>query len=246
MRSGNPALKDETFARFGFSLEAGKEMTVQGVVFKTILLLLIAAGTATWTWMNYIQGHAGLVTGAIWVGLLGGLVVAFATVFKMNWAPVTAPLYAAFEGLFLGGISAAVNAQYPGIAFEAIGLTMSTLFAMLIVYQSGLIQVTDSLRSIIISATFGIAIFYFIAIILSIFSINVPILYGNGWISIGFSVFVVAIAAFNLLLDFDFISQGAARRAPKFMEWYGAFALMVTLVWLYLEILRLLSKVRSR
>jgi uncharacterized YccA/Bax inhibitor family protein len=246
MRSGNPALREETFARFGYSRESGEVMTVQGVVFKTILLLLIAAGTAVWTWMNYLQGHFGLVTGAIWVGMLGGLVVAFATVFKMSWAPITAPLYAALEGLFLGGISVAINAQYPGIAVEAIGLTMATLMAMMIIFQSGLIKVNDSFRSIILSATFGIAIFYFIAIILSMFGINISLLTGNGWVSIGFSVFVVAIAAFNLLIDFDFITQGANRRAPKYMEWYGAFALMVTLVWLYLEILRLLAKVRSR
>jgi len=246
MQSGNPTLTNTTFSRFGFERAVGEEMTIQGVVFKTLILLLIALLAASWTWMTFSQGHTGLVTGAFWVGLIGGFALALVTTFKMAWSPVTAPLYAAFEGLFLGGISAGLEAAFPGIAVQTIGLTIATMFGMFAAYQTGIVQVTDKLKSTIILATFGIAIFYLISMILSLFGIGIPLVFGNGCVGIGFSVLVVGVAAFNLLIDFDFIANGIARRSPKYMEWYSGFALLVTLVWLYLEILRLLAKLRPR
>lgn len=180
------------------------------------------------------------------LGVFGGFITALVTIFKKEWAPVTAPIYALMEGLFLGGISAFMDLRYPGIAIQAVGLTFGVLLTMLVIYTSGMIRVTDKLRIGIIAATGGIALFYFLEIILSFFHINFVTVNGSGPIGIAFSLFVCAIAALNLVLDFDFIEQGVNSGAPKYMEWYGAFGIMVTLVWLYLEILRLLSKMRSR
>jgi uncharacterized YccA/Bax inhibitor family protein len=186
------------------------------------------------------------VSGLLMIGVFGGFITAMITIFKQSWAPITAPIYALMEGLFLGGISAFLELRYPGIAVQAVGLTFGTLLTMLVLYSSGLIRVTNKLRIGIIAATGGIALFYFMEIILGFFHINFVSINGSGVIGIGFSLFVCAIAALNLVLDFDFIEQGVNAGAPKFMEWYGAFGIMVTLVWLYLEILRLLSKMRSR
>ncbi len=168
------------------------------------------------------------------------------TIFKKEWAPVTSPIYALLEGLVLGGISAVTNARYPGIGIEAVALTFGTLFVLLLAYSSGLIKVTDKLRLGIVAATGGIAVFYLLEMVLSFFGVHFATINGNGLIGIGFSVVVVIVAALNLVLDFDFIETGVKVGAPKYMEWYGAFGIMVTLVWLYLEILRLLSKLRSR
>jgi len=179
--------------------------------------------------------------------LFGGMIFAFVTIFKREWAPVTAPIYALLEGMALGGISAFVNLRYPGIAFQAVGLTFGTLFMMLFLYRSGIIKVTNKLRMGIVAATGGICLFYFASMLLGFFHVNFfGSVFGSGVVGIGFSLFVVAIAALNLVLDFDFIEQGVNAGAPRFMEWYGAFGIMVTLVWLYIEMLRLLSKVRSR
>jgi uncharacterized YccA/Bax inhibitor family protein len=179
-------------------------------------------------------------------GVLGGFVVAMVTIFKKEWSPVTAPIYALLEGLALGGISAAMELRYPGIAIEAVGLTFGTLFVLLLAYRSGLIPVTQKLRMGIVAATGGIAVFYLMEMVLGIFGIHFAAINGSGLIGIGFSLFVVAIAALNLVLDFDFIESGVQAGAPKYMEWYGAFGIMVTLVWLYIEILRLLSKLNNR
>ena len=168
------------------------------------------------------------------------------TIFKKEWAPVTSPIYALLEGLVLGGISAVTNARYPGIGIEAVSLTFGTLFVLLLAYSSGLIKVTDKLRLGIVAATGGIAVFYLLELALSFFGVHFATINGNGLIGIGFSVVVVIVAALNLVLDFDFIETGVKVGAPKYMEWYGAFGIMVTLVWLYIEILNLLSKVRSR
>jgi uncharacterized YccA/Bax inhibitor family protein len=172
--------------------------------------------------------------------------VAMVTVFKKEWSPVTAPLYALLEGLFLGGVSAMLDLRYPGIAVQAIGLTFGTLLVLLMAYSSGLIKVNDKMRLGIVAATGGIAIFYLVQMVMGFFGIHLIAINGSGPIGIGFSLFVCAIAAMNLVLDFDFIERGVNYGAPKYMEWYGAFGIMVTLVWLYLEILRLLSKLRSR
>ena len=180
------------------------------------------------------------------VGGIGGFIVAMVTIFKKEWARVTAPIYALLEGLVLGGISAMFEMRYHGIAIQAVALTFGTLVVMLLAYRSGLIKVTDKLRLGIVAATGGIAVFYLLQFILGFFGIHFTAINGSSPIGIGFSLIVVAVAALNLVLDFDLIEKGARLGAPKYMEWYGAFALMVTLVWLYFEILRLLSKFRSR
>ncbi len=245
MRTSNPALSAKTFERFGPGVATGGEaMTIEGTVNRTAFLLLLLVATATWTWS---QTFAGVATGGYLLGgILGGFVVALVTIFKPTWAPVTAPIYAALEGLALGAISAYFEARYPGIVIPAVALTFGVMFALLLAYRSGLIPVTQKFRLGVVAATGGIAIFYLVAIGLSFFGIRIPFLHEGSWLGIGFSLFVVVIASLNLVLDFDFIAKGAEQGAPKRMEWYAAFGLIVTLVWLYLEILRLLSKLRSR
>jgi len=174
------------------------------------------------------------------------LIVAFVTIFKKEWSPITSPIYALLEGLALGGLSALLDVRYPGIALQAVGLTFGTLFVLLLAYRSGLIPVTQKFRMGIVAATGGIMVFYLLEMLLGFFGVRFASINGNGGIGIGFSLVVVAIAALNLVLDFDFIEHGVEAGAPKYMEWYGAFGIIVTLVWLYLEILRLLSKMRSR
>ena len=180
------------------------------------------------------------------LGAIGGFITAIVTVFKKEWAPTTTPIYAALQGLFLGGISAVFNAQYPGIAVQAIYLTFGTLFALLIAYTSGKIKVTENFKLGLTAAMGGLFIFYIINFVLNMFGIGLTSIYGNGIVGIGFSLIVVVIAALNLVMDFDFIENGVAQGAPKYMEWYGAFGLLVTLIWLYIEILRLLAKLQSR
>ena len=244
MRTSNPALNAKTFERFGPGAVTGEAMTIEGAVNRTAFLLVLLVATATWTWSQTFAGVA--VGGYLLGGLLGGFVVALVTIFKPTWAPVTAPIYAALEGLALGAISAIFEARYPGIVIQAVALTFGVLFALLVAYRSGLIPVTENFRLGVVAATGGIAIFYLVAIGLSFFNIRIPFLHESSWLGIGFSLFVVVIAALNLVLDFDFIEKGAEHGAPKVMEWYAAFGLIVTLVWLYLEILRLLSKLRNR
>jgi len=248
MRSSNPTLQPETFQKLGTAAQ-GEAMTIQGVINKTGLLLLCVLITAGWTWMQFFQsgGNAAAVQTWMWVGLLGGLGLAIATVIKKEWAPVTAPLYALAEGLFIGGISSIFEASYPGIVVQATSLTFGTMFAMLIAYRTGWVKATEGFKLGVIAATGGIAIVYFIAIILNMFfGVSLSFIYGNGALGIGFSLFVVVIAALNFVLDFDLIEKGTQYRLPKYMEWYCSFALMVTLIWLYIEFLRLLSKARSR
>jgi uncharacterized YccA/Bax inhibitor family protein len=243
-RTSNPALNEKAFrAEVTFG---GEAMTLQGTVNKTGLLLLCVVATAAWTWG---LAHSERPEAAFpWMigGLFGGLVTALATIFKRSWAPITAPLYALFEGLALGGISAFFDRSYHGIAIQAVGLTFGVLFVMLVAYRTGVIRATERFKLGVIAATGGIALFYLVAMVLSLFHVNVGILYNSSPIGIGFSIFVVIIAALNLVLDFDMIETGVRIGAPKYMEWYGAFGLMVTLIWLYLEILRLLAKSRRR
>lgn len=247
MRTSNPTLQPEVMSGMG-SVAQGEEMTVQGVVNKTGLLLLCVLITAGWTWMQFFQsgGNPATVQGWMWFGLIGGFVLALVTIFKKEWAPVTAPLYALAEGFFIGAISSIFEASYPGIVIQATSLTFGTMFAMLVAYKSGMVKATEGFKLGVIAATGGIAIVYFIAIVLSFFGVNLSFIYGNGALGIGFSLFVVVIAALNLVLDFDLIEKGAQYRLPKYMEWYCSFSLMVTLIWLYIEFLRLLSKARSR
>jgi uncharacterized YccA/Bax inhibitor family protein len=248
MKSSNPALISNPFSeKFGYASEA-EVMTVGGTVNKTGLLLLLVLLPAAWVWQQFaMSGHStAVVQSWMMIGLFGGFIASLVTIFKKSWAAITAPLYAVLQGLFLGGISAIFDKAYPGIVLQAVGLSSATLFAMLGCYRSGFIRPTEKFRIGLVAATGGIALFYFVSLILSFFHIQVPMLSGSSPVSILFSVFVVGIAALNFILDFEFISQGSRLRAPKYMEWYGAFALMVTLIWLYVEILRLLSKMNQR
>jgi uncharacterized YccA/Bax inhibitor family protein len=256
MKTSNPALGARTFdglprTQFGGGFtELTARMTLNGTVNKTGILLVCAMVTAGYTWMQFMQTRD-LADVMPWLltGMIGGFICAMVTIFKKEWSPVTAPLYALLEGLVLGSLSAVFELRYPGIAIQAVGLTFGTLFAMLFLYRSGIIKVTEKFRMGVFAATGGIALFYFVEILLSFFHINFMGTYGvngSGLVGIGFSLLVVGIAALNLVLDFDFIEKGVQYGAPKYMEWYGAFGIMVTLVWLYLEMLRLLSKLNNR
>ena len=247
MRTGNPALNAKTFGRYEtFDIyDAPATMTLEGTAMKTGVLLVLAGSTAALTWRMFLTNpQQALVLGI--GGMIAGLVLALITVFKQTWSPVTAPLYALAEGLFLGGISAMYNARFEGIVFQAISLTFGTLLVLLFAYRTGLIKATENFKLGIVAATGGICLVYLASLVLRMFGTGIPYIHESGPIGIGFSLFVVVIAALNLVLDFDFIEDGARHGAPKYMEWYGAFGLMVTLVWLYLEILRLLAKLQSR
>jgi uncharacterized YccA/Bax inhibitor family protein len=248
MRTSNPALSSDAF-RTGEAV-LGESMTVSGTVNKTGILLLCCVATAAWTWNRFFNAPPEeamqAMAPALAIGGIGGFIVAIVTIFKKEWAGITAPIYALLEGLVLGGISAMLELRYHGIAIQAVSLTFGTLLIMLLAYRTGLIKVTEKLRLGIVAATGGIAVFYLLQFILGFFGVHFTAINGSSPIGIGFSLIVVAVAALNLVLDFDLIENGARLGAPKYMEWYGAFALMITLIWLYFEILRLLSKFRSR
>lgn len=247
MRTGNPALSDTTFSGLGRVARIEEAMSIQGTANKALLLLLCVMITASWTWSLFFKsGNPAAVAPLMGVGAIVGFIVALVTVFKPAWAGVTGPVYALVEGLFIGGLSALAEAQYPGIVIQAVGLTFGTCLALLLAYKSRLIRASENFKLGVVAATGGIALFYLVAMVLGFFGVRLPLIFGSGPVGIIFSLVVVTIAALNLVLDFDFIEQGAAQGAPKYMEWYGAFALMVTLIWLYLEILRLLMKLRSR
>ncbi|QOW21458.1 Bax inhibitor-1/YccA family protein [Novilysobacter avium] len=250
IRSSNPALKESSFLDInsGTVVRGGNDvMTLNGTVNKTGMLLLLCVLTAAFAW-SQVSTPAGIVGAApyMWGGLIGGLVLAFATIFKKEWAPITAPLYALLEGFFLGAISAMFNHMYEGIVMQAVLLTFATLFAMLFAYRSGMIKVTEKFKLGVVAATGGIFLVYLASIVMGFFGVNIPMIHESGMVGIGFSLVVVVVASLNLVLDFDFIENAVAKGAPKHMEWYGAFGLMVTLVWLYIEFLRLLSKLQSR
>ena len=241
MRSGNPALNRNTFSNTG-TVSDDQAMTIDGTVNKTSLCLLLLMTTAIYTWNN-----PELSAVLFFPIIIGTFVLLLITLFNKKMAPFTVPMYCLLEGGLLGGISALADAMYPGIANQAICLTFGILAALLMLYKSKMIAVTDNFRLGIFSATFGIFIVYMLNIVLSLFGFSfMGPLFGNSTTGILFSLFVVGIAAFNLVLDFDFIEQGAEQGAPKYMEWYGAFGLMITLIWLYIEILNLLMKLRSR
>ena len=252
MRSGNPVLKESTFLDLGSGAvvsRSGEAMTLNGTVNKTGFLLLLTVLTAAFAWNQALGADGTPAPGFavyVWGGAIGGLVVALVTVFKKEWAMFTAPLYAVLEGLFLGAVSAMFELRFPGIVMQAVGLTFGTLAALLMAYRSGLIKATENFKLGVVAATGGIALVYLATIALSFFNIQIPLIHESGLIGIGFSLFVIVIAALNLVLDFDFIETGVEQGAPKYMEWYGAFGLMVTLVWLYIEFLRLLAKLQSR
>ena len=261
MRSSNPVLSENIFRNFE-AYGDSTVMTVTGTALKTFIALMLAFLTAGFVWFRFEKlggmkipadpvaaaAAAQSIMPFLMGGLIVGLITSLVTIFKPVWAAYTTPIYALAEGCFLGGISAVVQAQFPQvpIVFQALGLTFGTALVMMILYQTGTIKVTEKLRSGIMAATGAICLLYLVSFVLRLFGTNVPYIHGSGPIGIGFSIFVVGLAAFNLLLDFDLIERLSAQRAPKHMEWYGAFALMVTLVWLYIEILRLLSKLNRR
>ncbi len=245
MRTANPALNDKTFQQVG-NVGYADVMTLQGTVNKTGMMLLLLVAGAAYTWSQFVEGSIESLMMWMMVGIFGGLIVSIVTVFKKHWSPITAPLYAVLEGFALGGISAILEARYEGIVIQAVALTFGTAGCLLIAYKSGVIKATENFKLGIVAATGGIFVIYMVGAIMRMFGSGIPYIHENGLIGIGFSLVVVVIAALNLVLDFDFIEKGAEQGAPKFMEWYAAFGLMVTLIWLYIEILRLLSKLNSR
>ncbi|MDD4957305.1 MAG: Bax inhibitor-1/YccA family protein [Candidatus Omnitrophica bacterium] len=238
-RTGNPALNDNVFKNT-IPASAGS-MTIQGTVNKSFILFMITLIGAAWIWGKPAQYMGFAVPAAII-----GFIIALITIFKKEWAPVTAPLYAAAEGVFLGGISSIFEAAYPGIVIQAVALTFGTFFCLLAAYRSGLIKPTENFKLGIVAATGGIAVVYLISWVMGFFGHGFTMIYSSGPAGIIFSLVVVVVAALNLVLDFDFIEKGADAGVPIYMEWYAAFGLMVTLIWLYLEMLRLIGKVRSR
>lgn len=243
-RSGNPALSKHSFSTLSRPLSAEKQMTIEGTVNKTALSLVLLMTTALYTWNLPVDSpKLGALT---LVGIIGGLVLALVTVFKKHLAPYTVPAYALLEGLAIGAISSFFETRFPGIVTQAVFLTFGTLGALLIAYRSGWIKATENFKLGVFAATGGIALIYLLNFILGFFGSGMSMVHGSSTFGILFSVIVVVIAALNLVLDFDFIEEGAENGAPAYMEWYGAFGLLITLIWLYLEILRLLAKLNTR
>jgi uncharacterized YccA/Bax inhibitor family protein len=257
-KSSNPALSSKSFGGFvgargggpAASMPAARDtgvMTMQGTVDKTAILLAVVIFTAIWPWRLFFESrNPELLLPWLGIGAIGGFIVAMLTIFKKTWAPATAPIYAACEGLVLGSTSALFELRYPGIVLRAVALTFGVLLTLLVAYRSGAIRATPGFRRGVIAATGAIVLVYLGSFVLGLFGVNLGFLNSSSPLGIGISLVVVGIAALNLVLDFDFIEQGAKAGAPKYMEWYGAFGLLVTLVWLYLEILRLLSKLNDR
>jgi uncharacterized YccA/Bax inhibitor family protein len=237
-RSSNPALRDQVFYDNQCN-STTKPMTIQGTLDKTLLLLFLVIMAAAVTW-EYFPDAMLLLIGAA----LGGFVVALVTIFKPEWSPFTSPVYAVLEGVVIGAVSVWMNTAYPGIVAQAIMLTFGVFFLLLIVFRTRLIRVTETFKLVVIGATGAIALLYIANIVLSLFGMPIGFINEGGWLGIGFSLVVVVVASLNLILDFDYIEKGVENGLPKYMEWYAAFALLVTLVWLYLEILRLLAKMR--
>lgn len=239
MRTSNPTLSEKTFQNVSQAVPRDGSMTISGTINKTVILFLILLLGASISWYQPSQIF-------IWGGAIGGFIVAIATVFKKEWSPITAPIYAGLEGLFLGGISLMYANAYDGIVYNAIMLTLGVFAAMLFAYRSGMIEVTQRFRMGVVAATGGIFLVYLASFVLGFFGVNVGLIHGTGTMGIGFSLIIVGIAALNLVLDFDMIERGAEANAPKYFEWYTSFGLMITLIWLYIEILRLLAKFQRR
>ena len=251
-KSGNPTLSENKFRDTVISISNENSMSIRGTLNKFGFMLLMLMGSAFYSWKEFAEseGTSSNLMPIIWGGAIGGFVIALIISFKREWSPYLAPLYALLEGLFIGAISAMYNTIYDGIVLQAVGLTFSVGIGMYFLYAFRIIKANEKFRSILFSAMAGIAIFYLATFVLRLFHVDIdqsmPFINGGGIFGIGFSLIIVAVAALNLILDFDMIEQGAELGAPKYMEWYGAFGLMVTFVWLYLEILRLLSKINRR
>lgn len=240
----NPVLKLDSFSG-SLSRTGSNTMTVEGTTNKAFLLFLLLMVTTSYTWQLYNTSGIGAVYPLLAVGSIGAFVLALVLSFNASWSPFLAPAYALLEGLVIGGISAFMEQRFPDIVFQAVGLTLAAMLSMLVLYRTGIIRATEKFKSVIMVSTMAIALVYLVSFILSFFQIQIPFMHGNGVFSIAFSLFVVGIAALNLILDFDFVEEASRYNSPKYMEWYGAFGLMVTLIWLYIEILNLLAKLRS-
>lgn len=243
-QSNNPVLNEEVYSRA--TPVQGESMTIRGTVNKMSFLFVLLLAAAVYSWGLITRGEMGQAGMLAIGGAITGTILAFVMIFKKTWSPYIAPAYALAEGLFLGSVTALFNAKYQGIAFQAIGLTMGTFIAMLILYRTGVIRATAKLRAIIFTAMLGILVFYLATFVLGLFHVSIPALAPGSPLSIGISVFIVAIAALRLILNFDEIETGAAMGAPKYFEWYASFSLLLALIWLYLEILRLLMNLNSR
>ena len=246
-KSGNPTLSENKFRDTAIQIGTNEEtMSLKGTLNKFGFLFLMLMGTAFYSWKEVAEGGAGVMT-MVMGGAIGGFIIALVLMFKREWAQYLAPVYALLEGLFIGAISAMFNEAYNGIVLQAVGLTFGVGVSMYFLYSFKIIKATEKFKSVVMTATMGIAVFYLIVWVMSLFGYNnLTFIHEGSTFGIIFSLAVVVIAALNLILDFDMIEQGAAMGAPKYMEWYGAFGLLVTFVWLYLEILRLLSKLNRR
>lgn len=246
VRSGNPGLNDRTFSGLPRPALASDRMSLQGTINKSFVMLVVLMAAAFYPWSQYAGGDASAVGLPMMGGLIGGLVLALIISFKPPMAQYLALPYAACEGLALGAFSVVIERRYPGVAIQAVGLTFAVLAALLVAYTTRLIRVTQRMRAMVVAGTLGLGLLYLVSWVLNMFHIQTPFLYGSGALSIGISLLAIGLAAFNLVLDFDLIENGVQQGAPRYMEWYGAFGLLVTLVWLYVELLRLLSNVRQR
>lgn len=248
-QSENPTLSQKIFNRSLTQEDAGT-MTVRGAIGKFGFLLLMVLSAASYTWYLYYNNQPQTMQTFMWIGIIGGLISVLAICFKPTLAPYLSPAYGILQGFFLGAISAILNdafsEKYPGLVMQAVGLTFGVAIAMFLLYNFRIIKATERFKSTIFAATAGIAIFYVITLVLRMFGINIPFMYDSSLLGIGISLFIVAIAALNLIIDFDMIEKGADMGAPKFMEWYSAFGLLVTMIWLYVEILKLLSRFAGR
>lgn len=250
MRSHNPAFSSASKGHRAASRASGQQMTVDGTIHRSLLLLVILVAVAGYVWHHLqipigTEGGSPLMMMAIAIGGIGGFVVAIITMFKPDWSPVLAPIYAALEGLAVGGLSSYAEMKFPGIIWQAVMLTFATLFGMLISYRLGLVRATEKFKLGVAAATLGIFLVYVVGFVLSFFGMGIPHIHESGPIGIGFSLFVIVIAALNLVLDFALIEESARDNSPQYMEWYCSFALMVTLIWLYIEFLILLMKLKD-
>jgi len=242
-QSNNPVFNEKVLQKAGSSQAEGA-MTIKGTINKMAFLLVLVMAAAVYAWGAPARQQD--IMPFLWGGALGGFALAIVITFKKEWAQYLAPAYALAEGLFLGVISVLYSQLYNGIVLQAVGITFATFLAMLILYRTRIIRATEKFKAIVFTATAGIALFYLLAFVLSFFNIRIPFLHEGSTFGIIFSLVVVCIAALNLIIDFDLIETGAAQGAPKYFEWYASFGLLVTLIWLYLEILRLLSKLSKR
>jgi len=246
MRSSNPALAGRIFEKAGTAAAGSSAMTINGTINKVGIMMLLVVAAAAYTWKIVLGADPGRAGTLAMVGAIGGFITALVTIFRPQSSAISAPIYSILEGLFLGAISAIINNMYPGVAFQAVLLTIGTLFTMLFLYRSERIRATPRFRRGVLMATGAVFFAYLISWILSLLGMPVGYMHSSGPLGIIINLVVIVIAALNLILDFDFIEKGSQMGAPKYMEWYGAFGLMVTLIWLYIEFLRLLSRFAGR